>query len=236
MRIISCSVLAALMVMAIPRESEAGNVYWTVPKPTPAPDRSGAPGPGSGQNQPLTQPGNGQAGAATPAPLGDLQGIGFGVAIGVTDYPENNVVSTAVQNNVLRLTDGGRSDIGFWLEMHHFWGLGTPEQAPAGTQIQSESGVIKAKVYSQGWGPFVAVQLGTDEKVIQAVGIGLMWGVRLREGSDTSINFGIGYSAHQISVLTKGLALDQPLPAGITSATTKNKIVAAPMIITSFSF
>jgi hypothetical protein len=164
-----------------------------------------------------------------------LSGINFGVAIGVSYYPENNVVSTTLQNNVVRMENGGRSDIGFWAEVHAFSGLGTPEPAPKDTAVVDASGNPR-KIYRQGWGPFVAVKLGADSKVLQAVGVGLMYGIRLTEDSDHSVNFGLGAAANQISVLTTGLTLNQPLPAGITAATTRNKIVIAPMFITSFSF
>ena len=161
-------------------------------------------------------------------PVGSLEGLGFGVAIGASWYPENNVVSTIVQNNVLRLSSGGRSDVGFWLETHAWiFSITTASVKKDGKDEQ---------VTTQALGPFVGVQLGSDNKIVEALGLGIMYGVRIRPDSDQSINIGIGYSAHQISVLTDGLVLNQPLPLGITSATTRSKYVGAPMLITSFSF
>lgn len=171
------------------------------------------------------------AGGTVGAVVGDLSQFGFGVALGVAFNPKVNVANTTVQNNVLLLTGGSRQDIGFWASIHYFWGFGTP------TPANDKNGQSTPGAYPYGWGPFIGVQLGgTNNTVVEALGAGLMIGARISPDSTNSLNIGFGYAARHISVLTNGLSFDQTLPAGVTSATTRDIVVGAPIIVASFAF
>ena len=165
------------------------------------------------------------AGGTEPEKQGDLAGLGFGIALGGTFRSTTDINSTTVENNTIRISDGDKSSLGFWLETHYFVGVGSSVLAKDGTQI-----------YKYGVGPFVGAQASSDNKIIKSLGIGIMFGARRATDSTNSFNIGIGYAATQINVLTDGLVVNQPLPTGITAATTRTKIVGAPFIITSFSF
>jgi hypothetical protein len=62
----------------------------------------------------------------------------------------------------------------------------------------------------RGWGPFVAVQPGSEE-TIAAVGGGLLWGWRRAPDKSHSFNVGIGVLADQnVSTLGDGIRQNEP--------------------------
>jgi hypothetical protein len=69
-----------------------------------------------------------------------------------------------------------------------------------------------------GWGPFLALQPGTDE-IIDAIGLGVMFGWR-RFGKETqSFNLGIGFVVDpQTKVLGDEFVENQPVPKDSTGA------------------
>jgi hypothetical protein len=163
--------------------------------------------------------------ADTPKVEGDLSGLGFGVALGSSFRGSTDIISTTLENNVIRVTDGDKTSLGFWLETHYFFGLDDGVTAKDGS-----------KIHKYGLGPFVAAQASSDNKVIKSLGLGVMLGLRRTENSTNSFNIGVGYAATQINVLTDGLTVNEVLPSGVTTVNTKTKIVGAPFVITSFAF
>jgi hypothetical protein len=164
--------------------------------------------------------------AADGMGAGNLEGLGFGFALGATYFSEENVKTAVAQQNIVRVTDGDRAALGFWLELHHFWGWGTPDG-------KDDRGMPS---YPYGLGPFLAVQLNGDRTVLQSIGVGFMVGARKEKSSTNAFNLGIGLSVSQINVLSDGLVKNQPLPSGFTDVTTKSKVVGGVFLITSFSF
>lgn len=232
--------------LRIPVGAQAETITETkeVTTVTPAPNGISPNGAGGGNTTTNTKT---TTKKSDPKKEGDLAGLGFGVALGGVFRSQTDIISTAVQNNTLRVSDGDKSSLGFWLETHYFFGIDPWLEANkynTGRKVKVKDPVTKkeseqdvtAKIYRYGVGPFVAAQASDDNKVIKSLGIGLMFGARRERDSTNSFNIGIGYAATKINVLTDGLVINQPLPNGITEATTKSKIVGAPFLITSFSF
>jgi hypothetical protein len=88
-----------------------------------------------------------------------------------------------------------------------------------------------------GWGPFVAVQPGGDDKVIDAVGMGVMVGFRKDPKSGQSFNIGFGYVVDpNTQVLGDGIRRDQPLPPGETEVRFKETTQTGLLFLVSFGF
>jgi len=87
------------------------------------------------------------------------------------------------------------------------------------------------------WGPFLALQPGTDE-IIESVGLGLMWGFkRSKNDSNSSWNIGIGAV---VDPNTKILGVDvlpnMPLPVGEQVIRTQETSQWGALVLVSFTF
>jgi hypothetical protein len=92
------------------------------------------------------------------------------------------------------------------------------------------------KANEWGWGPFVAIQSGSNE-IVEAIAFGVMWGFK-RSGTDNS-SWNIGFGAvvdPSTKVLGDGFVPNQPPPAGETEVRYKEKSQWGLLIISSFSF
>lgn len=87
-----------------------------------------------------------------------------------------------------------------------------------------------------GFGPFVALQ-SSDDKAIDALALGVMWGFRRDPKESTSVNVGIGLSFDpSVQVLGGGLKEDKPLPTGETAVRLKKEGRFGWALMTSFTF
>jgi hypothetical protein len=87
-----------------------------------------------------------------------------------------------------------------------------------------------------GWGPFMALQPGTDN-IIEAAAIGLMMGFRRKKEESASFNVGIGVVVDpNVQTLGDGIVANKPLPGGETAVRFKNSEQYGVVILTSFSF
>jgi len=164
--------------------------------------------------------------AQEPDKTREFAGLSFGVGISATfDLGENDRVSAAeVVNDIVRVTDKDNVRARIMLESHYFF---KPEKAFPLTGTESEK---------WGYGPFIALQPGTDE-IIESIGFGLMVGFRRDEDSDQSFNIGLGV-AYDPNTQTLGADVidGQPLPAGETDVRFLEQDQVGLLLLTSFSF
>ena len=164
-------------------------------------------------------------------------GIEFGIGMAFTsDLGDHARVREAqLVNGTVRITRGDDTRARLVLESHYFF---TP---PGGLPIlglvnPTRAEREKGRQPMWGFGPFVAIQPGTDN-VIDAIGGGIMLG--LRRGTDGTDSFNIGAGVLfdlDVQTLGDGLVENQPLPAGETEIRFRRRAQSGFMIMSSFSF
>lgn len=156
-------------------------------------------------------------------------GLNFGVGLSLThDLGDNDRVETAsLVNGIVRVDDEENDVARIMLESHYFF---TPQKS----FILNDN--LKANDW--GWGPFVALQPGTDE-IIEAIALGVMWGFKRHEETSGTSSWNIGLGAivdPNVTVLGDGIEANKPLPEGETEIRLKEKSQWGVLILTSFSF
>ncbi len=88
-----------------------------------------------------------------------------------------------------------------------------------------------------GWGPFVALQPGTND-IIEAIAVGLMIGFRRPDDiKGSSWNVGIGYVTDpNVRILADGFVENQPPPGNETEVRFKEISQDGVVLLFSFSF
>lgn len=179
-------------------------------------------------------------------------GIEFGVGLAFShDVGETNRVGQAeLVDGIVRVSASDNTKARLMLETHYFF---TPTLRPEGggrfnrvaeflgmknypDEFDKYGNLVKRGVKNWGFGPFVAVQAGEGE-LIQAVGAGIMVGLRRPgEGSD-SFNMGLGLLIDlNVRTLGEGIEENEPLPEGETTIRFKEQSQAGLMIMSSYSF
>lgn len=158
-----------------------------------------------------------------------ISGLKLGVGLSLThDLGENDRVDSAsVVNGIVRVESENNDVVRIMLESHFFF----PQEKDFPL-----FGRVKGNQW--GWGPFVAIQPGSNE-IIDAIGFGVMVGFkRTSDPSDASSwNIGMGFVVDpNVKVLGDGIQADQPLPPGETEVRFKEKSQWGLLIITSFTF
>ena len=156
----------------------------------------------------------------------ELQGFKFGIGLTLTlNYSGRNRVKEAeVVNGKVRVTEDKDTIPRLMLETHYFF---VPKKT-------SFLGILDPGMW--GWGPFVAMQSGTDE-IVEAIGGGFMVGFRRKKGSPQSFNLGLGAVVDpSVRVLGDGLSKNDPLPEGETQVRYKHTNQWGVLLITSYSF
>lgn len=142
--------------------------------------------------------------AAPPAPpksevANPVTGLGLGVGLSFTwDTVDRERVTDAVidANGIVRVNKKNNAIARIMLEGHYLFDFDEQSQG------------------TRGWGPFVAVQPGS-ENVINALGVGFMVAFRYSSESERSFNLGIGYSVDPNSkVLGDEFVENAPAPLG----------------------
>jgi len=158
----------------------------------------------------------------------DFAGLRFGVGISLTADigSDERVQSAEVVNNIVRITNEDNSVARIMLESHYFF-----------KPNKSFLNVVEKNQW--GWGPFVALQPGSDE-IIEAIALGWMIGFK-REGQQTddtsSWNFGLGLVVDpNAQTLGSGLNANSPLPDGEEGIRFKEESQLGILFLTSFSF
>lgn len=172
--------------------------------------------------------------ALTAAPIASAQtrefgGLTLGVGLSLThDLGKNDRVNSArVVNGIVRIEDEGNDVVRIMLESHYFF-------------VPDRKFFLNSNVQEKqwGWGPFVAIQPGSDE-LVKAIGFGVMFGFKRSLDSKDLSSWNIGFGAvvdPSVKVLGEGLQKNQPLPVGETEIRYKNKSQWGALILTSFSF
>lgn len=173
-------------------------------------------------------------------------GLEFGIGLGfTTDLGRRDRIGKAeLINNVVRVTDSENTRARLLLESHYFF---TPTNAKGGyaewlgvknysDKVDSSGAIIRRGVKNWGVGPFIALQAGEGE-LVQAVGAGLMFGLRRPGEGSGSFNLGVGvlYDMN-VRTLGDGIVENQPLPAGETEIRYKERSQSGLMILSSYSF
>ncbi|MEO1034873.1 MAG: hypothetical protein AAFX44_04845 [Pseudomonadota bacterium] len=162
--------------------------------------------------------------AVEKAATRDFAGLSFGVGVSLTFDTGSNarVDEASIVDGIVRIDEEDDKLARVMLESHYFLTPNRPlGPLPAG---------------QWGWGPFVALQPGTDE-VIEAIGLGLMIGLRRAKDSDVSWNVGVGYIVDpNVTVLGDGFIADQPPPGGETEVRLKTTSQQGAFLLFSFAF
>lgn len=186
-------------------------------------------------------------------------GIEFGVGIAYTlDTGRYQRIREAeLVNGIVRVNRSENSSARFVLESHYlftpinrrlngntndFLGLTnscekwTEETTKAGDEQKLPPKRTCETIRAQwGIGPFVALQPGTDN-VIDAIGTGIMVGLRRSSKSTDSFNLGIGAMVDiNAQTLGNGIVEDQPPPAGDTLRF-KRRSQLGLLLMSSYSF
>lgn len=227
---------------AAPKMAEADTSPKTTPElgegegvgDTTKPEDEEEPGKGDGPDNGST-PGNGNKEVAKGRQ--EFGGLEFGVGISFTaDVGSNDRVTEAeLVNGLVRVKDEDNGRARIMLESHYFF---KPCQNPNGTPMAKENCSLPFGLTGGdfGWGPFIALQPGTDN-IIEAVAIGGMVGFR-RPGTGTeSFNLGLGVVIDpNTRILGDGIVANEPLPVGETTIRYKEKMQTGVLLLASFGF
>lgn len=113
--------------------------------------------------------------------------------------------------------------------------LGLEPNEPA-TYRAGTNEIIKPARNSWGFGPFVALQPGTDS-VIDAIGGGILLGLKRPGAGSASFNIGLGLIWDiDARVLGDGIEENKPLPGNETEVRIKTRDQKGILLMTSYSF
>jgi len=132
------------------------------------------------------------------------------------------------ENRIVRLEKQSDSSVGVFLEAHYLWQ--TEHIIPPVLGIESLS-IGCPNLHGEnsdticGFGPFVGVQPGGSDDIIEAIGAGVMWGFKgtgknLFNSTQFNIGFGV-FVDPTVETLGDGVFENQPLPVGETVIRTK---------------
>jgi hypothetical protein len=151
----------------------------------------------------------------------EFAGIRFGVGVSYTVGSRRRVSSAQVVNGIVRVTDEDNGRARMVLEAHAF----IYPRRPDDTDTRR-----------WGIGPFVAFQPG-EGNLINAIGAGVMIGLRPDPTKAQSLNFGVGVIVDpNTRLLGGGIVADQPLPAGETEIRYRETAQVGLLLMSSFAF
>ena len=149
----------------------------------------------------------------------EFASINFGVGIAMTfdDGKVQRVGRASLdENNIVRADDVDQVLVRVMLETHLF--------------------IVPGDQEVFGFGPLLAILPGKDD-LIDAIGVGIMLGLRTSETAESSFNVGFGYSWDpNTRVLGSGIEVNKPLPEGETQIRFREKLQRGWMVLFSFSW
>lgn len=149
--------------------------------------------------------------------------LGAGLSLTIDLGKKDRIGSAEIINGTVRVIDQNNTPARLTLETHYFF---KPNRAgPFG---------LREKMW--GFGPFIAVQ-PSDDRIIEAIGLGLMIGFRREETKTDSFNLGVGLMIDpDTRVLGDGFAINAPPPPGETEVRYRETTQKGIVLMTSFSF
>lgn len=159
---------------------------------------------------------------------GALNYFGAGPAITINAWHKDrlNGPPTLDENGIVRLDKQSDSSVGIFLEAHYLWE--TEAILPSlfgGKPIVGCPNIHGKHDTICGFGPFVGVQPGGSDDIIEAIGAGIMWGFKgtgKNFFNSTQLNVGFGvFIDPTVETLGDGVFENQPLPVGETTIRTK---------------
>lgn len=158
----------------------------------------------------------------------NFAGINFGVGISLTfDTGKNSRIKAAsIVDGIVRIDNEDDKIARVMLESHYFF---LPDK-----KFLYLEGLDQGR---WGWGPFVALQPGTEE-IIEAVAVGVMLGFRRpKDETGSSWNVGLGYVTDpNVNILGDGFVANQPPPGNETAVRLKEISQDGVVLLFSFSF
>lgn len=137
------------------------------------------------------------------------------------------------ENKFVRVVDRNNNPARVMLESHYFF-------TPCGDfifQIENKCLGNKLESVSWGFGPFLALQPGGEKNIIDAVALGVMFGLRRSADKGDSFNLGVGVVVDpNTKVLGAGIRENALLPVGETQVRLEETTQTGFLILTSFSF
>ena len=162
-------------------------------------------------------------------------GIEFGVGMSFTGDlgTRDRVTQASLVNGIVRVSDEDNGRARIMLESHYFF-------TPPGGLFSLRNGEIdkdgNQKRKEWGIGPFLAIQPGTNN-IIEAIGGGIMIGLRRDAKTTESFNFCLGIVVDpNTRVLGDGILANQPLPPGETEIRYMEEMQTGFLALVSFSF
>lgn len=156
----------------------------------------------------------------------EFLGLNWSLGIGAAHDPEGGRVDKAsVVNGVVRVEEENNTQARIFLEIHIFC---------LRKLTRNESCEEPKPLFGQG--PWVGVQSSKDQ-VIDAFGLGWMWGWRTSTTATNSFNLGIGLVLDpKVQVLGDGIEANKPLPTGETAIRFKKESRVGGVLLVSFTF
>lgn len=184
--------------------------------------------------------------AAAASGKQNFSGVDFGIGLSMSYDLGNNdrVLDAAIVDGVVRVNRTENIRARVVLELHHFW---TPRLSKAQyaadnaycadfKQGSREYENCMSALADFGVGPFVAFQPGSD-KVIDAIGAGMMVGFRRGDDRKSSFNLGIGvFYDVDAQILGKGFVENQPPPGNETEVRFRRQSQSGLLFLSSYSF
>jgi len=150
--------------------------------------------------------------------------LGVGLSLTVDTGYKDRVASAEIVDGIVRINKEQDKVARIMLESHYFFP----------TKTKRFLGLVDPGKW--GWGPFFAVQPGTEE-IIEAIGFGIMVGFRRGANSDNSWNMGLGYVVDpEVQILGDGFIENQAPPGSETTVRFKTKSQQGAFLIFSTSF
>lgn len=150
-------------------------------------------------------------------------GFGAGLSLTIDLGTKDRIAEAQIVKGIVRVTDQNNAIARLLLETHYLF-------KPAGT------GPFGLAEKMWGVGPFVAVQPGED-RIIEALGFGLMIAFRREETKTDSFNIGVGFMIDpNTRVLGDGFVANAAPPSGEEEVRYRETSQKGLMLMTSFSF
>lgn len=147
-----------------------------------------------------------------------FEGWGFSAGIGLSVlFGEDGEISEAtIVDSVVRVVNQNRAAARIMLESHYLFTRGADKM--------------------WGWGPFVSV-LSSGDDLIDALGLGVMLGLRYSEDKANAFNLGVALAwDRDVQTLGDGLVENRPLPGGETAIRYRHDDALGALVMLSFKF